>query len=177
MKIHNQAVKFALFAGCVFGASAVASAATIDPGPGEYNFVGPAMLTSPFAIVPNLSCTLRLTGNVQKDGNGGVVVTVTDGDATDGFGCGLVGFEFPWTANVPASDIPADPTQSVGVMFENVVVTAAGRNCSDQPTTVPAIFSNGNPISQPSSFMFNSDIGDCAVTGTINAQNDVNVTQ
>ena len=160
----------------LIGSVSIAQAATIDPGPGQYTFSGPATLSG---LGQELSCTLSLTGDVQKDGNGGVIVNVTDGDATGSVfsGCGAVGFEFPWTANVPASDIPADPTQAVGVIFNNVVVTALGDNCTAEPAQVPAMFTNGDPISEPSSFTFNANIGDCAVMGTVEAENDVNVTQ
>ena len=170
--------KFTIAAGVLLGTVGVAQAATIDPGPGQYTFSGPTTLSAPFG---SLNCTLSLTGDVQKNGSGGVIVTVTDGDATGGvFGtCATVGFEFPWVANVPASQIPADPTQPVGVMFENVRVSALGNDCSDnsEGATVPAMFSNGDPISEASSFSFNTPVGDCSVMGTIDAQTDVNVTQ
>jgi hypothetical protein len=163
-------------AGVVAGSLGTASAATVTPGVGTYTFAGPSTLGA-FGL--NLSCTLTLVGDVQNDGNGGVVVTVTDGEATGSFFslCSAVSFEFPWTANVSAAQIPADPTQPVSVMFENVVVKAAGRDCTSSPATVPAMFSNGDPITDPSSFSFNANIGGCGVMGTVNAQNDVNVTQ
>ena len=171
----NNIIKKSLIGGAmILGGLSVAQAATVTPGVGTYTFSGPATLSA-FGINP--MCTLSLTGDVQKDGNGGVTVTVTDGDATGGFACGFVGFEFPWTANVPADKIPADPTQDVAIMFDNVVVTAIGSNCTDGPVSIPAIFSNGDPISEPSSFSFNANVGSCAVNGTVSAQSDVNVTQ
>ena len=176
--MRNVIKKSAIAAGVLLGTVGVAQAATIDPGPGQYTFSGPATLSAPFA---DLTCTLSLTGDVQKDGNGGVIVTVSDGAATGGFLgiCSAVGFEFPWVANVPASQIPADPTQPIGAMFENVRVSVLGSDCSanSEGATVPAMFSNGDPISEASSFSFNTPVGDCSVMGTIDAQTDVNVTQ
>ena len=156
--------------------AAASQAATITPGAGTYSFSGASTLTG---LGLELACTLSLTGDVQPTSDGGVKVTVTDGDVTGGFGsgCNLVNLSFPWTATVAGSDIPSDPTQSVPLNFKNVVVRAAGVKCSDEPATVPAIFSNGNPISQPSSFSFNSAVGQCSVMGTVNAESDVNVTQ
>lgn len=155
-----------------------ASAATIDPGPGTYTFSGPAMLSGQSL---SASCTLSLTGTVEKDGSGGVVVTVTSGSATDGFGCGFIDINFdngPWTANVPASDIPSDNTAMVPVMFNNVQVSRFGNACVDGGGSVIATFSNGDPISNPSYFAFNdANFGECSVNGRVEAESDVNVTQ
>lgn len=174
--MKNVIKKSVIGSAVVLGSIGLAQAATVSPGVGTYTFSGPTTLSG---LGQNLSCTLTLVGDVQKDGNGGVVVTVTDGDATGSFfsGCGVVSFEFPWTANVAAAQIPADPTEPVAVMFENVVVKALGNDCTSSPATVPAMYSNGDPISDPSSFTFNANIGSCAVMGTVNAQTDVNVTQ
>ena len=172
--MKNVIKKSVIGSAVMLGSIGVAQAATVTPGVGTYTFSGPATLSASFL---SAACTLSLTGDVQKSGDGGVVVTVTDGAATGGFLCRRVGFEFPWTANVSADQIPADPTESVPLMFENVVVKAAGSNCTSSPATVPAMFSNGDPITDPSSFSFNANIGGCGVMGTVNAQNDVNVTQ
>lgn len=173
MKAFKKSI---LAAGVILASAGVAQAATVDPGVGTYTFSGPATLSG-LGLSP--MCTLSLTGDVQKTGDGGVTVTVTDGSATGGFlsGCGAVGLEFPWKATIPASDIPSDPTQAVPVLFTNVVVTAAGTQCTDEPANVPAMFTNGDPISESSSFTFNANVGDCAVMGTVEAENDVNVTQ
>ncbi|MBS64373.1 hypothetical protein C84B14_11891 [Salinisphaera sp. C84B14] len=164
-------------AGIAAGSLGAASAATVTPGVGTYTFSGPSTLSG---LGNNFSCTLTLVGDVQKDGNGGVVVTVTDGSASGSFFsfCNIIGFEFPWTANVSAAQIPADPTQPVAIMFDNVEVSVVGMSCTNgQPVSIPAMYSNGDPISDPSSFTFNANIGSCGVVGSVSAQTDVNVTQ
>ncbi|GAB3684454.1 hypothetical protein [Salinisphaera aquimarina] len=162
--------------GCTLAAIGPAEAARLDPGPGVYSFSGVSNLTG---LGQDLRCTLTLTGSVELDSDGDVTLSVTRGAATGDFatGCSLVGFEFPWKAIIPATAIPANPSQTVPIIFQNVIVTAATRTCTDQPTTVTAQFSNGMPIDEPSTLYIDAKIGRCSVTGTFHAKTDVNLTR
>ncbi|MDA3920375.1 MAG: hypothetical protein PF501_06820 [Salinisphaera sp.] len=153
-----------------------AEAARLEPAPGIYTFSGVSRLTG---LGQDLRCTLTLTGDVQIDRHGDVTVTVMQGDASGGFasGCSLVGFDFPWKATIPAAAVPAQPTQPVPMVFKNVMVSAAGANCTDQPTTITAQFSNGKPISEPSTLRVDTRVGRCSVAGTLHAKTDVNMTR
>ncbi|UWN48424.1 hypothetical protein ASALC70_00604 [Alcanivorax sp. ALC70] len=172
MKIMKKAIVSSIGAAALLGAaSAQAQFTTIDPVQSEYTFSGATQLTQ-FGVPAN--CTLNLVGEVVITGSGGVTIDVTGGAVTgSGFGCGSVTLSnFPWTANVPASAAPADPTDPVTVTFEDVSVAGPLGNCGT--TDVDAVFSNGDPISEPSSFDFDATIGACTVNGILE-NDDVNV--
>jgi len=169
-----RAFIIAVTLGCALAAIGSAEAARLDPGPGVYSFSGVSHLTG---LGQDLRCTLTLTGSVELNSDGNVTVSVTRGDATGDFatGCSLVGFQFPWKATILATAIPANPSQPIPMIFKNVMVTAATRNCTDQPTTVTAQFSNEVPITEPSTLRIDAEIGRCSVIGTFRAKTDVNL--
>lgn len=172
IKMVKKSIVSAIGAATLLGAAtANAQFTTIDPVQSEYTFSGASQLTQ-FGVPAN--CTLNLIGEVAITGSGGVTIDVTSGTVTgSGFGCGSVSLSnFPWTANVPASAAPVDPTDPVTVTFEGVSVTGPFGSCGT--TDVDAIFSNGDPISNPSSFDFDASIGACTVDGVL-SNDDVNV--
>lgn len=179
MKSVNAMKRAAIVTGTSLAMFSIgASAATIDPGPGQYTFSGNASLSGS-SITAN--CNLSLTGTVEKNGSGGVIVSVNEGSATNGLFCGAIDINFdngPWTAEVQQSEIPNDPTAMVPVTFNNVQVSRLGIPCVSGGGPVVAMFGNGDPISNPSFFAFNdANFGQCSINGRVEAEMDVNVTQ
>mgnify|MGYP001323570518 CR=1 FL=1 len=120
-----------------------------------------ATTSVPLSLNQEYALSLTLDGDLDQ-----ATITVDGGNA----------LTHTFSQNILDGDLGLGNRKSRTV-FDNVVVTAIGSNCTDEPTSIPAIFSNGDPISEPSSFSFNANIGSCAVNGTVSAQSDVNVTQ
>lgn len=179
MKNVTKNLAIAALASIGFAGVAQAATTTLDPGEGEYTFSGSADLTAgPFSAN---GCTLTLVGDVSTLANGDAKIDVTSGSVQGGFFCTRVtlGFTPAWTTTIAQADLPttANPSKVVSGTFNNVQVeyglTGSGTRCT--ASTVDAMFTNGNPPSADSSFMFDDAIGQCSVNGTLNAQDDINV--
>lgn len=159
---------------------AQAQTTTLQPGPGQYTFDGMAELTAS-GFSPN--CNLELTGDVATNNDGSVTIDVVDGNVTGSGLCGVISLDFnpAWTVTVPQEELPTteNPTRPVVGTFQNVQVSYSFLGfpiqCSSTPAMVEATFMNG-ASGVASSFTFNDDIGSrCAVDGTIDAQQDIDV--
>ncbi len=82
---------------------------------------------------------------------------------------GLLGFGFPWTANVAVYKIPAGVTQLGPIVCENAIVITAGSNRADGLATTTTIVSTGDQIRELSWFSFNVNADSCTINGAVSA--------
>lgn len=186
MKAMNSVsrVVFAAVTSLAVMGSGIASAApTIDPGPDTYRFATDdnlVRLTKGTWFPVNLDCELWLEGDVAVSGSK-VIITVTNGAASAGdFGCGTVGFTFPWVAEVDETDLGTSSTDPkiVNGVFQGVTVSTIIGNCTgDVAVSYSNVAGSGD---NRSIFTFNNATfgSDCKVSGTLYADPvDVNAYQ
>ncbi|MBM7335614.1 hypothetical protein [Alloalcanivorax marinus] len=124
---------------------------------------------------PNITCTLTLDGTVEVDSGGATGrITVTDGDISGGFLCGLVSISgFPWVSNdVAASDLApiSSVAQDVDIVFEDQIDV----NLCGNDLDFTAVFNNNGTTvnSAPSTFEVSNTLGSCSLVGTLTVQGD-----
>ena len=118
-----------------------------------------------FGVDTEITCALTLDGVVSVDPSGtSGSVTVSSGDVSGGFLCGLVELEFDsnggddWVAATTESNLASisNPAGNVPLTFQNVSVNLCGA-----PTSVNTTFNNngnGTLLSGDSSFDFVSAV-------------------
>lgn len=140
-------------------------------------FSGLSTLTQSFL---SADCVVNLSGNAVEDpSTGDVTVTVTSGNVENtNFGCSAITLDFTpaWTATVPAGDLPFPPAgTTITDSFDDVQVTGPFGACSsasgNQEDGVQAMFTNGAsvPNTDPSVFSFQTSVGNCSVSGQLEA--------
>jgi len=135
-----------------------------------------------FGMDTDITCSLRLDGNVSIDAGGTTGQVVVDGgDVSGGFLCGLVELQFAsnggddWVAEADESDLASisNPVGDVNLTFDNVRVNLCN---SGNPVSVNAVFNNngnGTLLSAPSSFSFAAaPVGNCSFTAVLTPDGD-----
>jgi|TARA_R100000501_G_C2628558_1_gene122862 hypothetical protein len=122
---------------------------------------------------PDITCNLSLDGTVDVNTGGATGnITVTDGDISGGFLCGLVSISgFPWVSNdIAAADLGtiSNPDQDVDVVFEDQIDV----NLCGTDLDFTAVFNNnGSSLNgAPSSFDVTGPIGNCDLVGLLSVE-------
>ena len=133
-----------------------------------------------FGVETEITCSLTLDGVVAINSSGtSGSVTVSSGDVSGGFLCGLVELEFEsnggedWVATTDESALASisDPRGNVPLTFQNVSVNLCGG-----ATSVNTTFNNngdGTLLSGDSTFEFvSAPVGSCSFTATLTPDGD-----
>ncbi|MBF1802572.1 hypothetical protein [Alloalcanivorax profundimaris] len=135
-----------------------------------------------FGNPTDITCALTLDGQVDIDASGtSGTVTVSSGDVSGGFLCGLVELQFAsnggqdWVATADEADLASisNPVGDVPLTFQNVSVNLCNNG---NPVSVDTVFNNngnGTLLSGDSTFTFdNAAVGGCSFTATLTPDGD-----
>lgn len=132
-----------------------------------------------FGVPTDITCSLTLTSVVEVDSSGtSGSITITGGEMSGGFLCGLVGLEFQsdgaddWVATFDESALGSinNPVRDVPITFQGVSISLCGSGLA-----VPAVFNNngnGTPLSEDSTISIAAWPGSCFLTTTLTQNGD-----